>query len=577
MLLLFIVLFFLSFSPAQAAESITSFASDITINQDTSVLVQETINYQTTESKHGIYRYIPIKHNVNGLNYSIGVDLQSITDATGKAYQVKESYESGNIQWRIGDPDRTFTGKKNYLIQYLLSDVIRQFDDYDELYLDIVGEGWSFPIESSQATIHSPHAAIEDIRCFSGVYGSDDKQCRAQILSPYEAIISYNQPISYGQNVSVALKLDQNSTLVFPTQWERKQKWLLDNLWILIVPLPILLMLYLWYTRGRDYVFISPNIFDMTSKPEKLKPLFSHERTPMVYQPLSQLTPGEAGAIIDEKVDNRDIVAEIIDLARKKYLKIVPVTSGKSIFQTKDYVFTKLKEADDRLPQHQSYLLQKIFKKSDQTKLSKLKGSFYTTMNKTRQMIFDSARSKKLFTSHPQKTTIGYGVVMVMFLGIVLILASLLAPPQSPLPYLVTIFQFILVPFFAKSMVQKSAIGNNYYLQAKGLRETIRRGAWREKIHEKHLFIDEVLPFAISFNVLQKLTKDMEALHMQAPEYLAASGWSSTNFANSLNHFGTHATRTLAYNPSSSGTSGGSGFSGGSSGGGFSGGGGGSW
>lgn len=575
------LLFIPSPAYAQSTEGITHFSSDITIEKDTSITIDENIPYFTSAEKHGIYRYIPVKYSVNGLNFTTSISGINVTDSTGQPIQYTRSFESGNVNLKIGDPDRTFHGDKTYLISYQVSDVLRRFDDHDELYWDITGEGWQIPITQTIAVIHSPFATINRVECYSGEFGLDNKLCHATVVDGHTVQITYDQQINYGDNLTVAIALDQEgSQIVFPSDWQRLVKAVRDNFIGFLVIIPIVVMFYLWYTRGRDQVFISDNIFDNdTHKATKLKPLFSYNRTPMVYQPLTHLTPGEAGTILDERVDNQDIIAEIIDLARQKFLIIEPTKKTGLIFKKADYLFTKKRTATAGLPKHQEYLLEQIFKSGDTVKLSDLKGEFYTAMQKTKTYIYDSATDKKLFTSNPNHTRGAYIALGILMLAVAFGISVIYLNQGVFLPFVITIIQSPFVVLLGFFMVQKSAVGNNFYLQAKGLKHTIQVGAWRQKINEKNLFIEEVLPFAISLGVVDKLVHDMDKLNLKPPEYLAPSlaathGFNTGQF---INGFAAQAASNLSYNPSSSSYSGGSGFSGGSSGGGGGGGGGGSW
>lgn len=115
------------------------------------------------------------------------------------------------------------------------------------------------------------------------------------------------------------------------------------------------------------------------------------------------------------------------------------------------------------------------------------------------------------------------------------------------------------------------------HLYAKGFYQNLKRGAWRDKIKEKHLFIEEVIPYAVAFGTIKQLAKDMKDLNLQPPEYLDTfTAASLSSFTQDLNNFAQATASNIAYNPNS-GSSGSSGFSGGFSGGGGGGGGGGSW
>lgn len=412
------------------------------------------------------------------------------------------------------------------------------------------------------------------------------------LISPQKspAHFSYPQTIVYGRSLTVAIALDQDNQILFPSKTQILIKWIKDNFFLFLIPLPFLIIFALWFKKGRDYVFTSSNVFNLDKrKPKSLKPLFYKHRTPFVYEPLKDLTPGEAGAVFDERVDNQDVVAEILDLARKKYLKILPVEKKGFLKKKQDFKFVRLKSADEKLPEHQKYLLESIFgarkephfakaSQGQEQTLSELKGKFYTKMQKTKKLINDSITDKKLFTRDPKKDRILYIVIFVLLsiLGFFPMVFAIIQT-NSALPFLIFAIQGIAGFIFAFNMPQKTAVGTNLMLQARGLRQTINRGKWREEIKEKHLFIEEIFPFAVALGVVKKLARDMEKLNIKPPSYLESYAVYHANLGSFTNSFASQVSSTLSYNPSSGSWSGGSGFSGGSSGGGRGGGGGGSW
>jgi len=562
----------------QAVDKVTSFHSEITINQDTSISIKETIGYETNLQKHGIYRYIPVRYQRSGFSYTVKIKDIKITDDLGQAIPYTSFKQSGNQVFKIGDSDRTFTGEKTYIISYTTENALKRFEDLDAFYWDITGEGWQIPIEKPSTKITSPYAEITKVDCFTGPVGDNDSLCEKN-FSKNEAFFHYPATINYGKNFTVAIGLDKNNKIIFPTKIELFIKWIKDNFFLFLIPLPLFIIFILWFKKGRDFIFISPNVFNLDEdKPKKLKPLFYQHRTPFVYEPLKDLTPGEAGAILDERVDNQDIVAEILDLARKKYLKIESV-GEKGLFKTQDFKFIKLKNSDNKLPEHQKYLLEGIFGRYKNKLLSKLKGKFHTKMQKAKQMINSSVADKKLFTRNARKDRILY-IVLFAFLSILGFFPMVFAisATNSVLPFLIFLVQDILGFICACNIPQKTAVGTNLMLQARGLRKTIKLGKWREEIKEKHLFIEEIFPFAVSLGVVTKLARDMEKLNIRPPSYFPGYAAYHKSFGSFAKTFNSQVSSGLSFNPSSGKWSGGSGFSGGgSSGGGGGGGGGGSW
>jgi len=561
---------------AVSQDEITSFHSDIVINQDTSLSITETIEYATTLQKHGIYRYIPISYSREGQKEVLPIRDITVRDTAGEKLTFTKSGDGVFLTLKIGDTDVTFTGSKKYVIHYLVDRGVRQFTDHAELYWDITGEGWQIPVLHSSATVSSSFASITSVACFSGRFGSDDGLCE-QKSEPSLANFVYPKTISYGDNFTVLLSLPKESGLQFPSQTGLILLWIRYNWALLLTPLPILLMSIWWFRSGRDWQFISPNVFLLDpDQPKQRRPIALFAREPFVYEPLKQLSPGEAGALLDEKADIRDVLAELLELARKKYIKITALETKQFFGKRREFEFKQLAASDEGLSGAQKLLFKGLFAKNDTETTSSLKGSFYTTILAAKAELDASLVAKQCYVNNPNS---------VRAKGMVLLALSLFSVGFAVVTTLFTVGIYwpivllvLQLPFgflFAYNLPQKTAIGTNLWLQARGLRKSIKYGKWREEIKEKNLFIEEILPFAVSLGVIKKLVGDMRELNLQPPEYLLgaqALGWSTTDWMDS---FTQDAGSSLSYNPSSSSSSGSGG--GGSSGGGGGGGGGGSW
>ena len=572
-LVLFIVSFFINNNAIYALESINSFYSRIEINQDTSLSITEQIDYSTTLSKHGIYRYIPISYNKNGVKEVLPISNISVSDDKGFPIPFTRSSDGKFVNIKIGDPDVTFSGQKIYVISYKVDRGLFQFDDKNQLVWDITGEGWQIPILKSSATIISRHSPISSVNCYSGPVGGDDGLCNFE-AGENQVTFSYLNQISYGDNMTVELNLPKQSQLIFPTSQDLFMMWLQNNWILFLIPVMPIIMFIWWLKKGRDIEFISQNVFDMDpNKPTKYSSSFFFARKPMVYEPLKDLSPGEAGSLIDGKTDIQDIVAEILELARKKYLKI-NVTEKKILFVTsRDYEFSKQTIGTEHINKVQEYLLSEIFKYGEVIKLSELKGKFYKSIPQIKLLIESSLMDKNIYTNKPSKV-VGFGWLAVFVSSglLFIIYSNTLADLGIVWPVFAIFFQAFVSILIASKLSQKTAVGTNLWLQSRGLKETIKRGVWREKINEKNLFIENVLPFSVALGVVKQLSKDMEQLNIKPPEYISSSTVNALVMSDFINTFNKDVATGLAYNPSSSSMSGG-----GSSGGGGGGGGGGSW
>lgn len=564
-------------STTQAEEYIKAFDAAITINQDSSVSIEESIVYFTDEPKHGIFRYIPyLVRSEMDLKMTRISDI-SVIDEFNNPIPFTQSTSNEFREFKIGDPNTTFEGDKTYVIRYRVSQAIERFTEHDELYWDITGEGWEFPIQASRARINSPYASITKVECFSGSVGSDDGQCDSEINDDNHASFTYDQPIGYGENFTVAISLKRPNQLLFPKISSSIDKVWINRIAYLLASLPLISMFLMWHKYGRDYVAISPNVFNADStQPQRKKGVFETFRVPFVYEPLS-ISPGEAGVMLDEKADANDVIAEIVELARKKYLSIEFIEK-KGIFGKSDYALVKLKENDDQLTKAQHYLHTHLFSGQDRVNLSKLKGSFYQHFEKTKQLLEQSVTAHHYFTEKiSQSRSIGILVAIMAnsIVGVLLFFMIFLTQSFAFMwPFILGLSISLVLGW---NLAQKTSIGTNAMLQAKGLKETLRLAKWRNEIKEKHLFIEAIIPYSIALGVIDKLSKDMDDLGIKPPEYISRGFTNGTTLNAFTSGFSSSATSSLAYNPASSSRSSGSGFSGGFSGGGGGGGGGGSW
>jgi uncharacterized membrane protein len=244
----------------------------------------------------------------------------------------------------------------------------------------------------------------------------------------------------------------------------------------------------------------------------------------------------------------------------------------------RDYKLTKLNKSTDGLKDYQKYLLDSLFGDGNEVKISDLKDHFYIHLAEFRKKLYEQMVIEKMFDESPETTRgkwIGLG--MLMNFGMIFLLINLFVTPTgNGGPIVVVVIGLIGSIIIANSMPRKTAWGYSLSRQAEGLKYYLGKGKWREEISEKRLFLEEMLPLAITLGVVDKLAADMRELEIEPPKYF--QGVALNSFVSDMSNFSSVAATGLISAPSgNSSWSGGSGFSGGGGGGGFGGGGGGSW
>jgi uncharacterized membrane protein len=593
--LLFFCLFAMFFAvPAMASSDyrISSFISNIQILQNTSLQVKETVTVNFTTPHHGIYRNIPIVYSSSDKKIQVKIGQISVVDDLNHSYKYSLSKDGDDLQIKIGDSDKTITGSHVYVISYVADNIIQHFSDHDELYWNVAGTGWDVPLERVEAVVSSPYASITRNTCFTGGYGQKFSDCRVIRSGEMWQVLAFS-PIYSGSDLTFVFGLNQPNQLLFPSA--ATIFWRYTGIWLVVVSLPAILFLLLWYFKGRDYKFSDDNVYYQSPDVKQIStPVFGREHLPLVYSPIQGLTPAEVGTILDFKVDLADVVAEISELARLGYIKIFRVQVPVKFLPDKvDYLFVRSSlESNGSLKNHQEFLLKNLFNSSytapvstlekfltkDQIKagvqsslVSKMSGKFYTDLSLFKDKLYDSLTSAGIFSRRPDTVkSIG------MFAGGILSgLVTYYAYHQcfSSLVLIAGLGFGVAAAYLGSLLARRTAKGHALYRQIVGLKYFVGKGKWRYDIEEKHLFLEEILPLAISLGVINQLTSDMQSLNLPAPQYM-------NNFAVADFHsFGSSVGHSLAVTPSGSshGWSGGSGFSGGFSGGGFGGGGGGGW
>lgn len=306
------------------------------------------------------------------------------------------------------------------------------------------------------------------------------------------------------------------------------------------------------------------------------------------YHPPQDMTPLEAGTLIDERVDMRDVVAEIVDLARRGYLTIEEVET-ESLFGIKkrDYVFRRQREGGSDLNSspYDISILSALFPSGDTQRLSGLKKKFYADLPVIQGGVRSVLKRKGHFSHDPSTVRGTFKVLGILVMICAVVLSSFLGRTMGgawgPAPIMVGGFGagFLLL-IFGRIMPRKTAKGRLAWEHLKGYEEFISRV---EKDVIEKLFspeeipkvFEEALPYAIAFGEAEKWASAFEGLFREPPRWYVAYGtYSPLYLGYSMNHFSREASTALASAPRSSGlASGGGGFSGGGGGGG----GGGAW
>jgi uncharacterized membrane protein len=576
-----------NFSLAQ--EKITNFYVTVELKHDSSVAIEEVIQYDFGASRHhGIYREIPVSYQTSKGRRSISISQVLVTDKNDNELPSKISSEGKNLKIRIGDPNKYVLGEKYYRIKYVVKRAINYFDDYDEFYWNITGNDWDVPINRAFAKIILPESIQRNnlqLVCFQGRQGSKEEcsmitptgsqknQIKEIIFSQFSS--SFNDPgLSRQEGLTIVVGLPKG-ILKEPSFFENFLSIVWDNKIVFLPLITILFLFCFWYKKGRD--------------PKGRGTIIAH------YEAPDDLSPIELGTIVDERVDRRDLSAEIIHLAVNGYIRIKRLQKKTLIFSWgNDYLLKQLKIGDTLTKGFQRELLEDIFKKGKQSKekgiireikLSELKNKFYADSQKLIRLIYNRVVQQGYFVKNPRKVkgTFITISILIVFIGRPFLLSILSSTGLiGEISMAICSIAFFLFGLIMPKKTKKGVLTKEKILGLKEYLEVAEKA--RIKFHnapkkDPQLF-EKLLPYAMVLEVEKEWARQFEGIYKGSPSWYEDTTFNSfapLYLISSMHDFSKNTNENLF--SSSRGAAGGhSGFGGGGfSGGGFGGGGGGSW
>lgn len=244
---------------------IHNFASEIVVGQDASLFVKEKIEAEFFQEKHGIFRIIPIIYSANGKTIHARLENISVADEKNRSLIFETSRFGKSVKIKIGDPQKTITGKQTYIVSYQIRDVLLRYNDHDEIYWNIAGKEWDTEIEKSSAIVRSDWAEITRVDCFLGQAGTKEKYCQAG-FDKNSAHFYSQASLSWGQDFTIVVGLDKNNSIKFPGPIEKFLKLIADNWGYLFSFLPLVIIFLIWRKKGRDIKFITQKRPRQTSR-----------------------------------------------------------------------------------------------------------------------------------------------------------------------------------------------------------------------------------------------------------------------------------------------------------------------
>jgi len=300
----------LSFGIGHGDERILSYHSDIVIAADATMTVEETIKVRAegVNIRRGIYRDFPTTYtDTYGNRYVVDFEVINVTrDGMPEPWHINELFNGVRVY--VGAADTYLPhGDYTYAIRYRTNRQIGYFEDHDELYWNVTGNGWDFVMDKVSATVTLPgnvprgSLAMEG---YTGRFGDKGQDYVAEVRDGSGSIRA-NRALNRREGMTLVLTWPKD-IVAEPNALQRFGYVLKDNLGVLLSLATLLFaaayLNFMWSRYGRDP---EPGV------------IFPH------YEPPKGYSPASARYISKMGYDSEALSAAVINLAVKGYLSII--------------------------------------------------------------------------------------------------------------------------------------------------------------------------------------------------------------------------------------------------------------
>ncbi len=385
-------------------------------------------------------------------------------------------------------------------LSYEVAGALRVYEGGDQLWWNAIPEEhYGYSIGSSTITVnlpdgYAPREGVDPVVTYGAA--SDVQVNGTRVVATATGQIDGNESFSirvqYPHDPNARAPIWQSD---FDSQREFEENVApLLNIGIIGVSLLVaiggtLFLVTRWQTKGRD-----PQIGPV--------PTF-------LTEPPSDLPPAVVGALVDERVDLRDIMSTLLDLAHRGYL-VIEENQNEGLFgigRSSEFTFKRTNQAETDLRAYEQQMLRKVFNSSLERGMNAMKNTFYTAIPKLQSDLYDELVTEGFFSRNPNTTrnlwgALG-GVLLVVAFGVFVLampFVESLSGALMCLPFAVGLVGLVAL-MVAQAMPAKTRKGAEEAAKWKAFEEYLRNLEKYQGLEEASSRFDDYLPYAVAFGL----------------------------------------------------------------------------
>ena len=491
---------------------------------DTDIVVQPNGDLRITESNLIAFTSGTFSYGYRDIDMSrlTGIDDIRVTE-NGQPIQYETSSDGDTLRitYTFSTPARNET--RQIVLEYTAKGAVRYYPDGDQVFWPAVyADRNGFPVQNSKATVALPEGAtatrVETYGPQATVTGEGESLVVAQAL----------EPIPSGQDFEIRVQFPHGIVSGEPSRWQAgfdQQRAFEEttkpaiNLVVLLVGLLILfggpaLAVVLWYLRGRD-----PKVGLVAD---------------YLSEPPPGIAPGVAGTLIDERANMQDIIATLIDLARRGILVMEEQGSknAASLFVSRDWTFSRGSSFDSQLAPHEQKLVEALgLHATDSVKLSSMRNKLYNKIGDLDSALYSQLIAGGFYQRRPDQVRGIYMGIASLWLVLTILFGCIGLVLLSDL----TDFGLLVaIGLTATTVAFYIVAGQMPVRTRKGAEARMRLEAFKRYLQNVEKYADlktatdqyeKYLPFAIAFGLDRSWTQKFAAVDTPAPTWYIPMGF----------------------------------------------------
>lgn len=514
---------------AQPAWTASEWSVDYSVLEDGELRVQQHIilNDQENIEENRVLQ-LPLLRPFQVGYGPASINYVRISDAAGQVlppdkYSIESSFDRLIVVIDIAPADRT-----EWLVDYMIGGAVMTDNNLDQLELVVLPVATAVHINIMDVTFSLPETVKSEDIVAALSYGTQSDRV---VISPNKLEATKIQfalkNIGGEKGVWANLTWPVGAVAATPSTtsfqiWQKLRPYYYGT--------PIIFAIYLIYTflrYGRD-----PKVKDLGGL---------HNRPP------EGLSPAHLGTLIHERVRITFLIAMVVDLAQRGYIRIIE-EERRSALSKKDYTFVKQREFidDASLAAVEMFFLKSLFsvgilpgsgRRTDRVKASTLKNHFATRIRKMRVMIMNDLIVERYFREHSESVRQRYIIIAtaiaLLALPISLFAGIIYHNVYAGIPIMIIAGLFF---FFSPLMPQKTKKGALVHEWAEQFKRYLQHADRHSPDGLSADIFSRYLPYAMIFGVERAWSSVFEKRLNKPPQWFVPSGSFVTFSATALSH-----------------------------------------